>query len=185
MGMIEAGLPSIPAAGLAMGANQGAAVLQAAGVAGVVQGAVINTAAAGFLFGMLMTKLAAGMSQPATGKETDAKAPKDSETPQPPSPDATSVLAALVPLLVSSPIEPQPTKLAAAEPVLSVSAGPTGPVSAVDAALTPLALATLAEPTAIIPSEHPALSPALSMDAGKPFDAAMLQNQMQVTAATP
>src|SRR5437773_12536649 len=86
MVMIEAVLPSIPAAGLAMGANQGAAVLQAAGVVGAVPGAAINKAAAGFLFGMLMTKLAAGMSQPATGKETDAKAPKDSETPKNPPP---------------------------------------------------------------------------------------------------
>ena len=187
--MIEAGLPSIPAAGLAMGANQGAAVLQAAGVVGAVPGAAINTAAAGFLFGMLMTKLAAGMSQPATGKETDAKAPKDSETPQQPSPDAASVLASLVPLLVSLPIEPQPTKLAAAEPALAVSAGGplsgVGPISAVDATPTPLALATLAEPAAIRPGEQPALSPALSIDAGKQFEAAMLQNPMPVTAAAP
>src|SRR5438270_7981804 len=123
MGMIEAVLPTMPAAGLSTGANQVAAVPQGLVTEGAVQGGAIHTAAAGFLFGMLMTKLAAGMSQPATGKETDAKAPKDSETPQQPSPDAASVLASLVPLLVSLPIEPQPTKLAAAEPALAVSAG--------------------------------------------------------------
>jgi len=187
--MIEAVLPSIPAAGLAMGANQGAAVLQAVGVAGVVPGVAINTAAAGLLFGMLMTQLAAGMSQPATGKETDVKAPKDSGTPQQPSPDAASVLASLVPMLVSLPIEPPPTKLAAAEPVLAVSTGGplsgVGPISAGATTLTPLALATLAEPAAIRPSEHPALSPALSIDSGKQFEAPMLQHQMPVTAAAP
>src|SRR5438093_11952568 len=105
MGMIQAALPTIPAAGLAMSPNQGTVVLQAAGVAGVVPGVAINSAAAGVLFGMLMTQLAAGMSQPALGKETDAKAPKDSEAPQgnesqtQTSPEATSVLVSLVPLL--------------------------------------------------------------------------------------
>src|SRR5438445_2926641 len=143
MGMIEAGLPSIPAAGLAMGANQGAAVLQAAGVAGVVPGAAINTAAAGFLFGMLMTQLAAGISQPATGKETDAKAPKDSDTPQQPSPDATSVLASLVPLLVSLSVQPQPSNPAAAQTSDAVSSGGT--------TLPSLALATLTAATSTTP----------------------------------
>src|SRR5207302_11241837 len=101
MGMIEAGLPTMPAAGVSMGPNQVAAVPQGSVTGGAVQGVAIKSAAAGVLFGMLMTQLAAGISQPATGKETDAKAPKDSDTPQQPSPDATSVLASLVPVLVS------------------------------------------------------------------------------------
>jgi flagellar hook-length control protein FliK len=166
--MIEA-VP-IPAATLAMSPNQGTVVLQAAGVAGVVPGVAINSAAAGVLFGMMMTQLAAGMSQPALGQETDARAPK-SEAPQQPSPDATSVLASLVPLLMSLQIAPQPVSPVAPE---SPQALPTGPVSAVDPTLTPLALATLAA-TEIGPSEHPALS------AGKHLEAALLQSSLPVT----
>ena len=181
MGIIQAVPPTIPAAGLAMSPNQGTVVLQAAGVAGVVPGVAINSAAAGVLFGMLMTQLAAGMSQPALGKETDAKAPKDSEAPQgsesqtQTSPDATSVLASLVPLLVSLQIAPQPVNPVATESPKAVS---TGPVSAVDPTLTPLALAALAA-TAIGPSEHPALS----METGKQFEAVLLQNPLPVTVA--
>ena len=183
--MIQAVLPTIPAAGLAMGVNQGAAVLQAAGVTGVVQSVAINSAAAGLLFGMLMTQLAAGMSQPAAGKDADTKAPEGSESQIQPSADETSIIASLLPVFVSLQIEPQSTNPASTELPKTVSTGPTEQVSAVDATLTPLALATLAEPTAIIPSEHPALSPALSMDSGKQFEAAMLQNKMPVTAAAP
>lgn len=175
--MIEAAVPSIPAAGLAMGANQGAAVLQAAGVAGVVPSVAINSAAAGLLFGLVLTQLAAGMSQPATGKETDAKVPKDSATPQQPSPDATSVLASLVPLLVSLPIEPQPTNPVAAEPLKAVS---TGPVSAGGTTITPLALPTLAAPV-INPSEDPVLS----KHAGNDFEAVLPEVQVPVAARTP
>jgi len=178
--MIEAVLPSIPAAGLAMGANQGAAVLQAAGVAGVVPGVAINSAAAGLLFGLVLTQLAAGMSQPATGKETDAKVPKDSATPQQPSPDATSILASLVPLLVSSPIEPQPTNPVATELPQAVSTGPTGPVSAGGATITPPALPTLAAPV-INPSEDPVLS----KHAGNDFEAVLPAVQVPEAARTP
>ena len=46
--------------------------------------------------------------------------------------------------------------------------------------MTPLALATMAVPTGIRPTEHPALS----MDAGKEFEAALLQNNIPVTATT-
>ena len=175
--MIEAVPPPIPAAALAMSPNQGTVVLQAAGVAGVVPGVAINSAAAGVLFGMMMTQLAAGMSQPALGQETDAKAPKESEAPQQPSPDATSVLASLVPLLVSLQIAPQPVNPVAPESAKALS---TGPVSAVDPTLTPLALATLAA-TEIGPSEHPALS----METGKHLEAALLQSPLPATAAAP
>jgi hypothetical protein len=192
MGMIEAVLPTMPAAGPAMGANQVAAVTQGLVTEGAVQGVAINSAAAGLLFGMLMTQLAAGMSQPAAGmsqpaagKDADTKAPEGSESQIQPSADETSIIASLLPVFVSLQIEPQPTNPASTELPKAVSTGPTGPVSAVDATLTPLALATLADPMATIPSEHPALLPALSMDAGKQFEVAMLQNQMQVTAATP
>src|SRR6266568_1999760 len=150
MGMIEAALPTMPAVGLAMGANQVAAVPQGLVTEGAVQGVAIKSAAAGLLFGMLMTQLAAGMSQPATEKETDAKASKGSETPQQSSPDQMSILASLVPLLVSVSIEPQPSNPAAA--------GTTNAVSNGGATLTPLALATLAVPRATSPSADPALS---------------------------
>src|SRR5438105_15538882 len=132
MGMIEA-VPTMPAAEVSMGTNQVAAVPQGSVTDGAVQGVAVNSAAAGLLFSRLRTQLAGGVSQPATGKETDAKAPKDSDTPQQPSPDATSVLASLVPLLVS--VQSQPSNPAAAQTPDAVSSG--------GATLPSLALATL------------------------------------------
>jgi hypothetical protein len=126
---------------------------------------------------MMMTQLAAGMSQPALEQETDAKAPKESEALPELSPDATSVLASLVPLLVSLQIAPQPVNPVAPESAKALS---TGPVSAVDPTLTPVALVTLAA-TGIGPSEHPALS----METGKHLEAALLQSPLPVTAAAP
>ena len=149
MGMIEAALPTMPAAGVSIGTNRVAAVPQGWITDGAVQGVAINSAAAGLLFGMLMTQLAGGMSQPATGNETDAKAPKDSETPRQPSPDATSVLASLVPLFVSV-AEPQPSNAPAAHAPDAVSSD--------GATLPSLALATLTAVAATTPSVQPALS---------------------------
>ena len=60
MGMIEAVLPTMPAAGVSIGTNRVAAVPQGWVTDGAVQGVAIKSAAAGLLFGMLMTQLAAG-----------------------------------------------------------------------------------------------------------------------------
>src|SRR5437879_3065908 len=151
MGMIEAGLPTMPAAGVSMGPNQVAAVPQGSVTGGAVQGVAIKSDAAGERSGMLTTPPGAGISQPPRRKENNAQAP----LPALALPTLTAV-AATIPMgqpslsrLDAVPVKSQPSTPPAVTPD-AVSSGAT--------ILTPLTVATLGAPTAKRSLAHPDLS---------------------------
>ncbi len=157
--------PGSPA--LAKGASLATAGLVVAGTGATVPSAAIDSAAAGLLFGMVLAQLA--VVKEAEVKEADTEAADVSQTQAQPSPDQISMLASLVPALVTIQVAPQaitmPRETSAAE--LSGISRPGTQASSVQ-----------------LNASNVTAEPVLSTDLGKDLKAGQRHNQGPVLDRT-
>jgi hypothetical protein len=175
------GTPSSPSAiagapgGVALGTapSQGTASAVGAGIETAVPGVAINSAAAGLLFGMVLTQMIAGKD--ALGKDAKESAGKveqardASETPTQLSPDQISMLASIAPLLVTLQVGPEP---------IAATTGTSVAVPNVGMPASPLVQTSLAT----LPAISLATQSVLSTDAGKNLKVASLSTPGPITA---
>ena len=156
-----AGTPGSLALGNAPSQEPASAV--GTGIEGAVPGAAINSAAAGVLFGMVLTQMIAG--QDAMGKETDkveAQAPDASETTQL-TPDQISMMASLAPVLVTLQVEPESLSTTGTAAALPNAGMPSSSLAQRNlAALTAINLAAQSVLSTDTGQDHKVASPSTS-----------------------
>jgi hypothetical protein len=187
MEVINAVLPNVPAGasgtaaspsnpGVAKGVSQAANSTVDTGIEGIVPAVAVNSAAAGLLFGMVLTQMVAGKD--ALGKDAketagkvEAQAPDASETQTQLTPDQISMLASLVPLLVTLQVGPEPITATTGTSAALPNAGmPSSPL--VQTSLTALPAISLATQSV------------LSTDPGKDLKVASLSTPGPLTTET-